>query len=187
MQLCDESIDLWTIPLADVGDRFQVHEQSLSTDEHQRATRFRSANDRRRFTLARGSLRRILSQYLGTQAEAVRFSYGIHGKPRLANAVNERINEVGLLRALGAGKGQVLMLFLGEALVLAVLGGLAGLLLGAGGAWLIGFAIPALPTHTSWTYVLIAETVAAVIGLAAGVAPAWKAAKLDPIEALRTE
>ena len=102
-------------------------------------------------------------------------------------AVNERTNEVGLLRALGAGKGQVLMLFLGEAVVLAVLGGLAGLLLGAGGAWLIGFAIPALPTHTSWTYVLIAEAVAAVIGLAAGVAPAWKAAKLDPIEALRTE
>ena len=48
-------------------------------------------------------------------------------------------------------------------------------------------AIPALPTHTSWSYVLIAETVAAVIGLAAGVAPAWKAAKLDPVEALRTE
>jgi putative ABC transport system permease protein len=91
------------------------------------------------------------------------------------------------LRALGAGKGQVLLLFLGEAVVLAGLGGLAGLLLGAGGAWIIGVAIPALPTHTSWTYVLIAETMATVIGLAAGVAPAWKAAKLDPVEALRTE
>ena len=102
-------------------------------------------------------------------------------------AVNERTSEVGLLRALGAGKGQVLLLFLGEAVVLAGLGGLAGLLLGAGGAWIIGAAIPALPTHTSWTYVLIAESVAAVIGLAAGVAPAWKAAKLDPVEALRTE
>jgi len=102
-------------------------------------------------------------------------------------AVNERTNEVGLLRALGAGKGQVLLLFLGEAVVLAGLGGLAGLLLGAGGAWIIGVAIPALPTHTSWTYVLIAETMATVIGLAAGVAPAWKAAKLDPVEALRTE
>ena len=85
MQLSDESIDLWTIPLADVGDRFQDHEQSLSADERQRATRFRSAKDRRHFTLARGSLRSILSQYLGTQAEAVRFSYGTHGKPRLAN------------------------------------------------------------------------------------------------------
>ena len=85
MQICDESIDLWMIPLSSVGDRFQEHEQSLSTDERQRATRFRSAKERRHFTLARGSLRPILSQYLGTQPEAVRFSYGTHGKPRLAN------------------------------------------------------------------------------------------------------
>ena len=83
--LCDESIDLWTIPLTNIGDRFQDHEQSLSADERQRASRFRSAKHRRRFTLARGSLRSILSQYLGTSAGAVRFSYGTHGKPRLAN------------------------------------------------------------------------------------------------------
>ena len=85
MYLCDESIDLWTIPLTNIGDRFQDHEQSLSADERQRASRFRSAKHRRRFTLARGSLRSILSQYLGTSAGAVRFSYGTHGKPRLAN------------------------------------------------------------------------------------------------------
>ena len=102
-------------------------------------------------------------------------------------AVNERTNEVGLLRALGAGRGQVLALFLGEAVVLAALGGLGGLIVGAGGAWLVGVLIPALPTHTPWSFVLIAEAVAAIIGLAAGVAPAWKAANLDPIEALRTE
>ena len=102
-------------------------------------------------------------------------------------SVNERTNEVGLLRALGAGRGQVLALFLGEAVVLAALGGLGGLIVGAGGAWLVGVLIPALPTHTPWSFVLIAEAVAAIIGLAAGVAPAWKAANLDPIEALRTE
>ena len=102
-------------------------------------------------------------------------------------AVTERTNEVGLLRALGGGRGQILTLFLGEAIVLAALGGLCGLIVGAGGAWLLGVAIPALPTHTPWAFVLIAELVAASIGLIAGVAPAWKAANLDHIEALRTE
>jgi putative ABC transport system permease protein len=102
-------------------------------------------------------------------------------------AVTERTSEVGLLRALGAGRRQILWLFLGEAVVLASLGGLAGLILGAGGAWLLGVAIPALPTHTPWSYVLLAEGIAAVIGLTAGVVPAWRAARLDPIEALRTE
>ena len=102
-------------------------------------------------------------------------------------AVNERTGEVGLLRALGAGQRQVLWLFLAEAVVLASLGGAAGLLFGAGGAWLLGILVPALPTHTPWSYALLAEATAALIGLAAGVAPAWRAARLDPIEALRAE
>ena len=102
-------------------------------------------------------------------------------------AVTERTNEVGLFRALGGGRGQILALFLGEAMVLAALGGLGGLIIGAGGAWVIGALIPALPTHTPWAFVIAAELVATTIGLIAGVAPAWKAANLDPIDALRTE
>ncbi|MEC8963664.1 MAG: 4'-phosphopantetheinyl transferase superfamily protein [Pseudomonadota bacterium] len=84
MQLCDESIDLWTIPLNDIGDRFQNHVQSLSAEEHQRAARFRNSKDGRRFTLARGSLRSILGQYLGTPANSIQLSYNAYGKPRLA-------------------------------------------------------------------------------------------------------
>ena len=91
------------------------------------------------------------------------------------------------LRAVGAGRREILYLFIGEAVVLASLGGLAGLILGAGGAWALGIAVPALPTHTPWSYVLLAEAIAAAIGLAAGVAPALRAANLDPIEALRAE
>ncbi|MGA9477473.1 MAG: ABC transporter permease [Desulfobacterales bacterium] len=102
-------------------------------------------------------------------------------------AVNERTAEVGLLRALGAGRRQILALFIGEAVVLASIGGLAGLVIGTGGAWLLGIAVPALPTHTPWSYVVLAELLAAVIGLAAGVLPAVRAANLDPIEALRAE
>ena len=102
-------------------------------------------------------------------------------------SVNERTAEVGLLRALGAGRRQVIGLFLGEAVVLAAAGGLIGLALGAGGAWLIGAAIPGLPTHVAWSYALLALMVAVVIGLLAGVMPASRAARMDPVTALRSE
>jgi len=102
-------------------------------------------------------------------------------------AISERTGEIGLLRALGAESGQVQMLFLGEAVVLAGIGGLAGLLLGIGGAQLLTVAIPGLPVHTPWEYVLIAEALALIIGIIAGVIPARRAAKLDPVEALRAE
>jgi len=102
-------------------------------------------------------------------------------------AVNERTAEIGLLRAIGAGRRQILFLFIGEAVVLSSIGGLAGLIIGAGGAWFLGVVVPALPTHTPWSYVVLAEILAAFIGLLAGVLPAHRAANLDPIEALRAE
>lgn len=102
-------------------------------------------------------------------------------------AVNERTNEIGLLRALGSGKKQVLGIFLGEAVILASIGGLAGLVIGVGGSWLLSFLVPALPTHTSWTYIIAAELLAAVIGMLAGVLPARRAAALNPVDALRSE
>jgi putative ABC transport system permease protein len=102
-------------------------------------------------------------------------------------SVNERRAEIGLLRAIGAGRGQILAIFIGEAVVLSGIGGFAGLMIGAGGAWLIGATVPALPTHTPWLYVVLAEILAVVIGLLAGVLPAHRAASLDPIEALRAE
>jgi len=102
-------------------------------------------------------------------------------------AVNERTSEIGLIRALGARRSQVLSLFLGEAIVLAAVGGIAGLLLGVGVADLLHLALPALPVHTPWVFVVAAEAVAVLIGLAAGVLPAQRAARLDPVEALRAE
>ncbi len=102
-------------------------------------------------------------------------------------AVNERTSEIGLLRALGATRLQVLMLFLGEATLLSALGGLAGLAVGAGAGGLLGLAIPALPITIAWRYVFMAEAIAVAIGLVAGVLPARRAARLDPVEALRAE
>ncbi len=102
-------------------------------------------------------------------------------------AVTERTGEIGLLRALGAKRGQVLTLFLGEAILLAAVGGLVGLALGVGLARLLHGLFAALPVHTPWSYALLAEAVAVAIGLVSGVLPARRAARLDPVEALRAE
>lgn len=102
-------------------------------------------------------------------------------------SVRERTNEIGLLRALGAEYEQVLGLFLGEAVVLAAIGGLGGLIIGGGLALLIKLTVPALPIHTPIQFVFLALGVAVVIGLIAGVLPARRAASLEPVEALRTE
>jgi len=102
-------------------------------------------------------------------------------------SISERTGEIGLLRALGSTQTQILLLFLGEATILAALGGIAGLIIGVGGAHLLHLAIPALPVHTSWTFVFLAEALAIVIGLLAGVLPARHAAGMDPVDALRSE
>lgn len=102
-------------------------------------------------------------------------------------SVNERVSEIGLFTALGATRLQILLLFLGESTLLAMVGGLVGLGIGFGGAQLLHLLVPALPTHTPMLYVVLAEGLAIVIGLLAGVLPARRASRLDPIEALRTE
>lgn len=102
-------------------------------------------------------------------------------------AVTERTGEIGLLVALGAKRNTILGIFLGEAVALSAVGGVLGLILGIGLAQLIHLLVPALPVHTPINFVLLAEAVAVVIGLAAGVLPARRAARLDAVEALRAE
>lgn len=105
----------------------------------------------------------------------------------LTIAVGERSAEIGLLRALGCGRGLVSWLFLLEAAVLAVAGGLMGLSLAALGAGLAAIVLPALPVHVSAFYSTLALLLALLIGLLAGVAPARRAASVEPVAALRAE
>jgi putative ABC transport system permease protein len=134
-----------------------------------------------------GSILEVLTLAVGALGGVSLVVGGVGILTIMSIAVNERTAEIGLLRALGASRRHILALFLVEAAVLAALGGGAGLVVGAGGAALLHVAIPALPTHISWAYVLLAEGLALGIGLAAGVLPARRAAGLRPVDALRAE
>jgi putative ABC transport system permease protein len=102
-------------------------------------------------------------------------------------AVGERTSEIGLLRALGATREQVQAVFLAEAAALATLGGVAGIAVGLGLGALLRVAVPGLPVETPVRFVAAGLVVSVATGLVAGVAPARRAAALDPIEALRAE
>jgi putative ABC transport system permease protein len=134
-----------------------------------------------------GSILNVLTLAVGALGGISLLVGGIGILTIMTIAVSERTAEIGILRAVGAGRWQVLTLFISEAVMLASIGGLAGLVIGVGGSWLIGTLVPSLPTHTPWSFVLMAEMLSALIGLIAGVMPARRAAGTDPIEALRAE
>jgi putative ABC transport system permease protein len=102
-------------------------------------------------------------------------------------AVRERTSEIGLLRSLGAGRANVAYIFLAESILLAALGGIGGLLLGAAIVETVKLLAPGFPLSYSLPYAVAAEVIAIVIGAVAGVLPARQAAGLDPVEALRAE
>lgn len=101
-------------------------------------------------------------------------------------SVRERTREVGLRKALGARQRDVLVQFLVEAVVLTTLGGLVGIGVGVGGAFLINRLSP-LPAVVAWWSPVLAFAVSVAVGVFFGVAPARRAARLDPVVALRAE
>ena len=101
-------------------------------------------------------------------------------------SVTERTREIGLRRAVGARSGDILRQFLVEAITLALIGGLVGVLLGSAGAQAIG-ALAGWPIQLSASATLLAVGFSAAIGIFFGFYPARKAARMSPIEALRHE
>lgn len=100
-------------------------------------------------------------------------------------AVTERTKEIGIRKSLGARQSDILRQFLLESGLLSAIGGLIGL----GLAIIIGYIISAVafPTRIPWWSAVIAIGISAIVGILAGLFPAWKAAQLDPIEALRAD
>lgn len=101
-------------------------------------------------------------------------------------SIYERIKEIGLRRAIGATNRDIEIQLLFEAVLVSIVGGLLGIFLGIGAAKAISTTAE-IPTVISWWSIMLSFGVAAAIGLIFGIFPARKAAKLDPIEALRTE
>ena len=100
-------------------------------------------------------------------------------------AVTERTREIGIRKSLGARQSDILKQFLCESATLSAIGGLIGLIL----AEVIGYFVSKvlLPTVIPWYAAVISIGVSALVGILAGLFPAWKAARLDPIEALRAD
>jgi len=101
--------------------------------------------------------------------------------------VTERTREIGVRKAMGATRKMILTQFTTEAVTLCAVGGVIGVAVGAVITWIVYFLPIGIPASLSALWVFIGFTVSCTIGLVFGIYPAWKASKLDPIEALRYE
>jgi len=100
-------------------------------------------------------------------------------------AVSERRREIGVRRAIGATRGDVMIQFLVEAATVSIIGGLVGVALGVAGG-ILAAGQQDLPPVIMWSAIAGAVVLSVAIGLVFGLQPAWKAANVDPIEALRS-
>jgi len=129
----------------------------------------------------------VLTIFLGVIAGISLLVGGIGIMNIMLVSVTERTREIGLRKAVGAKRRDILWQFLIEAMVLASVGGTIGLLLGAGGSFLISALSDTLEPALAWNSVVLAIVFSAAVGLFFGIYPATRAAALNPIDALRYE
>ena len=132
------------------------------------------------------STAKIMSVLLGAIASVSLIVGGIGIMNIMLVSVTERTREIGIRMAVGARGKDILVQFLIEAVTLSAIGGLIGIGLGFGASNIIAKAT-GWPTLTPLWWVLVASFSSALVGVVSGFYPAWKASKLDPIEALRYE
>jgi putative ABC transport system permease protein len=102
-------------------------------------------------------------------------------------SVTERTREIGIRKAVGAKKRDIRTQFLVEAMILSLIGGLFGIALGIAGSRLVASLADQLSTVITWDVLLLATAVSTAVGLFFGIYPAIRAARLNPIDALRYE
>jgi putative ABC transport system permease protein len=134
-----------------------------------------------------GQITNVLTIFLGAIAGISLLVGGIGIMNIMLVSVTERTREIGLRKAVGAKRRDILSQFLIESVILAVIGGIFGILLGTAGALAISRLQSDLTAVVTVQSVLLATGFSAAVGLFFGIYPATRAARLHPIEALRYE
>jgi len=134
-----------------------------------------------------GSLTAVLTAFLGLIAAVSLLVGGIGIMNIMLVSVTERTREIGLRKAVGAKPRDIMMQFLIEAIVLSLIGGFVGISIGTGGTLMASVMMKDLRTHISSSTIMLATGFSMIVGLFFGIYPAMRAARLNPIDALRYE
>ena len=153
---------------------------------------FRDADDfqiltQQDFLNAFGSVTSVLTVFLGAIASISLLVGGIGIMNIMLVSVTERTREIGLRKAVGAKRLDILGQFLTEAVIMALLGGTLGIIFGLMGAFAVRTAVPELDTSVTFDSIALAVGFSVAVGLFFGIYPASRAAALNPIDALRFE
>ncbi len=180
LQAVDESVVNDVV--LDASDRLrQLHNISFRDEDDF------SVLTQRDFLDAFSAVTNVLTIFLGAIASVSLLVGGIGIMNIMLVSVTERTREIGLRKAVGAKRGAILSQFLLEAVVLSLIGGVAGIVLGIGGAAAVELAVPDLDTVVSAGAIALAVGFSLLVGVFFGFYPASRAASLHPIEALRFE
>ncbi|MBC8171380.1 MAG: ABC transporter permease [Anaerolineae bacterium] len=188
----DRIVNFVVVQAKDSSRVDEVAQQIRLTLREEREINFRDEDTFQVFTQTElldtfGSVTALITVFLGVLAGISLLVGGIGIMNIMLVTVTERTREIGLRKAVGAQKGDILLQFLTEATVLALTGGLAGILLSILAAGLVAAVVPDLDVYVQFSSVLLATLISALIGIFFGIYPANRAASLNPIDALRYE